>query len=345
MKGNRGYRIVGGVGVGVGFRGFGGGFVLGAVFALGLALLPVPALAAGRQISDLGTLGGSTAFARDVNEPGQIVGESTTARGQTHAFLLTPWVGKMVDLGTLGGTFSQAMAVSNRGQVAGTSTLTGDAQTRAFVWDQGKMTALPPLDGAMFSEGLDVNDSGVVVGQSAGAAVRWQNGHVQSLGTLGGDSSFATGINASGVIIGNGSTAAGDFHGWVFKNGVMTDLGGFGGANSSADGINSAGDIVGHFEVSAGTPHGYLLSNGVFRDLGVLDLSSNANAISNSGLIVGEGSGPATVHALLWDYNRAIIDLGVLPGSNFSSASSVNSAGTIVGVSALDTGFRAVVWR
>jgi probable HAF family extracellular repeat protein len=332
MKGNRGYR---------------GRFILGVVFAFVLATLSAQARAVARQITDLGTLGGVTAFARDINEPGQIVGESTTARGQTHAFLFTPWVGKMVDLGTLGGTFSQALAVSNRGQVIGTSTLSGEGQTRAFVWDQGKMTALPPFEGAMFSEALDVNDSGTVVGQSGGVAVRWQNGGVRSLGTLGGESSFATGINPSGVIIGNGSTPAGDFHGWVFKNGVMTDLGAFGGTTSSADGINSAGDIVGSFTASpVATPHGYLLSSsGVFRDLGVLVSSSNASAIANSGLIAGEGGRDTFEHAVLWDYNRAIIDLGALPGSSFSSAFSVNSAGTVVGVSALDTGFRAVVWR
>jgi len=227
-------------------RGYRRGLVGGTVGALAVAIsLIIPASqvqAAGRQITDLGTLGGATAFARDINEPGQIVGESATAGGQTHAFLITPWVGRMVDLGTLGGTFSQALAISNRGQVVGTSTLSGDDRTRAFLYDQGKMTALPPLNGAMFSEARDVNDAGTVVGQSNGVAVLWQNGRVRSLGMLGGGSSFATGINPSGVIVGTGSIPSGDFHGWVFKNGVMTDLGGFGGANSSAEGINSAGD-------------------------------------------------------------------------------------------------------
>jgi len=337
-------------------RGHRRGFVFGTVLALALAMLASSAGVraagkpiTGRQIMDLGTLGGATAFARDINEPGQIVGESTTAGGQTHAFLITPWSGsgRMVDLGTLGGTFSQALAISNRGQVVGTSTLSGETQTRAFLWDQGKLTALPPLDGSMFSEGIDVNDDGIVVGQSNSIAVSWQNGRVHVIGTLGGGSAFATGINSSGVIIGNGATPSGDFHGWVFKNGVMTDLGGFGGASSSADGINSSGDIVGSFEIAPGNPHGYLLSSGgTFRDLGAIaGGSSNAGAISSSGLVAGEGTSADSEHALLWDYNRAIVDLGTLPGSNFSSASSVNSAGTVVGVSAFDTGFRAVVWR
>jgi uncharacterized membrane protein len=76
----------------------------------------------------------------------------------------------------------------------------------------------------------------------------------------------------------------------------------------------------------------------------VLGAFSGANAISNSGLIAGEG-GADFVHAVLWDYNGALVDLGTLRGSTFSSASAVNSAGTVVGTSALDSGFRAVFWQ
>ena len=319
--------------------------LVGSVGVISLALVVSTADAA-PQIHDLGTLGGPTAFARDINEPGQIVGESTKANGDTHAFLFTPWVGGLRDLGTLGGTFSQARAISNRGQVVGSSSLAGENETRAFLWDQGKMTALPPFQGAQFSEGIDVNDAGVVVGQSGGVAVRWHDGRVSALGDLGGGSGFATGINPSGVIIGTGSLASGEFHGWVFRNGRMTDLGAFGGVNSSADGINSSGDIVGRYEPSAGAaPHGYVLKNGVFKDLGVVGSFSGANAISNSGLIAGEG-GFDVLHAILWDYSGTPIDLGTLPGSTLGSASAVNSAGTVVGTSELDTGgFRAVFWR
>src|SRR5687767_3227617 len=52
---------------------------------------------------DLGTLGGSFSEARGINPRGQVVGLSTTAGGQTRAFLWDR--GTMTDLGTLGGSF------------------------------------------------------------------------------------------------------------------------------------------------------------------------------------------------------------------------------------------------
>jgi hypothetical protein len=70
-------------------------------------------------------------------------------------------------------------------------------------------------------------------------------------------------------------------------------------------------------------------------DLGVLQDSPVARAICNSGLVVGEGGGSTFQHGVLWDYDLNVVDLGALGGSNFSSALSVNSSGTVVRVSAL----------
>ena len=72
--------------------------------------------------------------------------------------------------------------------------------------------------GGTFSEGIDVNASGQVVGESATAAFQiyafsWtQAGGMLDLGTLGGGFSTARDVNASGDAVGSSDTAAGDTH-------------------------------------------------------------------------------------------------------------------------------------
>jgi probable HAF family extracellular repeat protein len=67
----------------------------------------------------LGTLpGGTTSNGLGVNGLGWVVGSSTTASGETHAFLWTP-DGGIIDLGTLGGTSSRAVDVNDQGYIVG----------------------------------------------------------------------------------------------------------------------------------------------------------------------------------------------------------------------------------
>jgi len=91
---------------------------------------------------DLGTLGGRRSVPYEINDRGQVVGESSDVDGRTasHAFSWTQ-AGGMVDLGTLGGRISGARAVNESGHVAGFSSMTGDstgddAATHATLWTQ-----------------------------------------------------------------------------------------------------------------------------------------------------------------------------------------------------------------
>src|SRR5687767_10631895 len=48
---------------------------------------------------------------------------------------------------------------------------------------------------------------------------------VTELGTLGGNDSYATGINNAGQVTGNAKTATGETHAFLYSDGVMNDLG------------------------------------------------------------------------------------------------------------------------
>ncbi|HLJ95009.1 MAG TPA: hypothetical protein VKU02_17670, partial [Gemmataceae bacterium] len=88
-------------------------------------------------MTDMGTLAGMTggfSEALAINDAGQIVGASSTANGNMHAFLFSN--GTMTDLGTLGGSSSTADAVNNLGGIAGYAT-TANGQEHAFAYSGG----------------------------------------------------------------------------------------------------------------------------------------------------------------------------------------------------------------
>ena len=79
-------------------------------------------------------------------------------------------------------------------------------------------------------------------------AALWQNGTITDLGTLGGATSVAYGINASGQIVGSAQTANGRSRAFLWKSGTMSNLGTLGDSfiHSDAYGINARGQVVGY---------------------------------------------------------------------------------------------------
>jgi probable HAF family extracellular repeat protein len=144
---------------------------------------------------DLGTLHAGSARVHGVNESGQAVGASGHPHGaETHAFF---WQkkGGIRDLGTLpGGDYSSAFAINDSGVVVGTSNTS--TSTHAFSWTLAKgLSDLGTLPGANASSALAINNQGQIAGSSGGHAVLWSGGGIQDLGTLGGATSEAHGVN------------------------------------------------------------------------------------------------------------------------------------------------------
>jgi probable HAF family extracellular repeat protein len=123
-------------------------------------------LYSGGKMINLGTLGGSQSEARALNASGQVVGNSTTANGQTHPFLFSN--GKMSDLGTLGGQYGSAEGINNAGQIVGSAQTSINGPGHAFVFIDGKMTDLnnliPPESHWFLTNASAINNLGQIVG-------------------------------------------------------------------------------------------------------------------------------------------------------------------------------------
>jgi probable HAF family extracellular repeat protein len=111
---------------------------------------------------------------------------------------------------------------------------------------------------------------------------------ITALGTLGGSSSRATGVNdfsqAAGFATVEGDAA---YHAFLSSGGTITDLGTMGATNSYARGINNLGQVVGivHTE-QLGPPLAFLSTGG---DMTGVDALADAWAINDLGQIVGYG--------------------------------------------------------
>ncbi len=230
----------------------------------------------------------------DVNDAGVAVGYWAVEGGTIHAVSWTQ-AGGFQDIGTLrAGSYSYAHAINNSGQIVGQDQQGGQ---RPFLWSPSAgMTALPILAGSMNGIAFDINDAGVVVGES----------HAE-----------LDGIN-HGVL-------------WPTSGGVV-DLGSLGGRFSTARGINSSGQVVGWSMVANEELHAFIWTAAT----GMVDLNtwgspcagaSQAEAISDAGLVVGACEG----RPVIWSQTQGMRELRTPDGGSQGSAHDINSQGHVVG--------------
>jgi probable HAF family extracellular repeat protein len=135
---------------------------------------------------------------------------------------------------------------------------------------------------------------------------------MHDLGTLGGTTSRAFGINGLGQVVGWSTTAAGSIRGFVWTNGVMRRIDALT-SHSRGVAINNAGTIVGDYQLRDQPSHAFQVKDGVLTDLGTLGgKHSLALEINNLGTIGGwaQTSSGAT-HTFLYK-NGVKSDLGAI---------------------------------
>lgn len=179
---------------------------------------PTPGYWNGKNVSQLGTLGGDKISVADINNLNQIIGLSATVRtGELIEEHATLWDhGKVIDLGVINGGFaSSAIAINDKSQIIGISET--KTISHPFIWQNGVLSDLyPALDSA-----FDINNEGQVLGSSAGHIVLWQNGSTKYLFDLLIPLSNME-LNDLGVIIGTSNGL--EQTPFIFDNGNLYNL-------------------------------------------------------------------------------------------------------------------------
>ena len=262
----------------------------------------------------------------------------------------------ITDLGTLGGTESFAYAVNDYGQVVGTSRMPGDFTTHSFLYANGKMTDLYPLNsqGVQTVGPSSINNAGqiasgvIVDGVYVPAILDSVTGNLTLIGSLGGVADFlfagvATSINDEGNATGYSYLDNLNRHGFLYSDNVMTDIGSFGGYSAGLA-INDENEIAGFAsDTYNGAAHAFVYSDGVMTDLDS-DTESYAEGINNRGQVVGHFFHiPDGDHAFLYSQGN-FTDLG-LAGSPETVAYAINNDGQIVGTTFIAGKERAFIFE
>ena len=183
-------------------------------------------------------------------------------------------------------------------------------------------------------------------------AVIWNDGGMTDLGTLGGDSSYALGVNDNGQVVGYSFLADNSTrHAFIWSASAgMTDLGTLpGGAWSEAQKINNAGDIAGEGLDANGKQVPFFWSPPTgFISLGenVGDPRNYGFSINDSGAITGQMYTGSVVNAIFWKPGVAKVRfLPPLPGGLHMVGYDINNLDHVTGNGSLSDGrFEGFVW-
>jgi probable HAF family extracellular repeat protein len=312
------------------------------------------------NIFNLDTLGGTVSRGNSINNRSWVAGYSNLAGDQMrHAALWRNRNGSIIDLGTLGGPNSNVTwSVKNvRGTIVGIAQ-TADPDPLGENWSSAAFYPAP-------------NNVGYI-----NLGFVWEDGKMRALPTLGGNNGFATGANNRDQVVGWAENTVHDatcvppqvlqFRPvvWGPERDRIHELplipGDTSGAATATNDRGQAVGISGICDQAVGrhtARHAVLWENGR-ADGKVIDIGdlgaewwNTPTAINQRGDIVGFAGDPSfpegdILHAFIWTTRDGIRPVGALPGHVHSEAYGINERGQVVGVSC-DANFvdcRAFVW-
>lgn len=258
-----------------------------------------------------GSFGGSRADAVTISADGKTFGvrRMSASGAYDKSFVITP--DGITDLGSLDGTGETAIhVISANGRAAIGSSSVSATQTNAFWWTR---------------------DTGM-----------------RNIGTLGGNTSYTTGVSANGdVVIGNSSLADNaetNAFRWTLQDGI-TGLGTLGGISSFSNAISADGTtLVGYSTTQT-------LQTKAFRwtqATGMVSLetlggnNSTARGVSADGSVIVGASDTADhqQHAFRWTAETGMVDLNAQGNIQNSIADLVSADGKVViGTATIDSGY------
>lgn len=311
---------------------------------------------------DLGTLGGSSSRANDVNKAGVVVGASQTADGSEHAFIWDPGSQRMRDLGTVGvfegrdySFRSEATGINDRGQVVGNSCWDEWPLTCiAFIWEpRTGMRPLPapgddPLARAINNQGVIAGDREFYLASWWTKAKGWQVIDDRARSTDG--YATASDINDKGQIVGLGSPVipgpdTGETEPYVFDTARKrsTFMSPTGCCGNGPVAVNKRGQVVASGFDFDDPPFVWNTKSGRVVPMARDGRAADINA---KGVVVGTLPCPAGLSNAFWwsPGTRVVKILKGLGGASVATA--VNDRGWVVGSSArAGQPAHAVMWR
>jgi probable HAF family extracellular repeat protein len=306
------------------------------------------------EITKLPPNTGTLSRGAGINAEGSVAGYSDLDTGARHAALWRH--GVLEDLGTLSEALDansnvQWPGINDNGMVVGISH-TAKKDTLGETWSCAAFMAFKGYTCVGFV---------------------WDEGRMQALPTFGGDNGFATGVNNRGQVVGWAETKERsstcnppqklNFLAavWEPKKGTMTPLRPVeGDVASAATAINNRGEVVGisgDCDVAVGrmsARHAVRWDkNGnpeILGDVGG-QFWHTPNAINEQGDIVGFSNPPGGTadnfipHAFLWTRENGMQDLKTIAGDATAQARGINVHRQVVGVSSGPGGSRAFLWE